>query len=68
MCCTCPDLSAAVLKLCEQIETMANGYCWFARKKTNSHESKTDSCQPILACLTVCVKERFNTLEHKQKC
>lgn len=67
MCCTCSDLSTAVLKLCEQIKTVANSYCWFARKKTNSHQSKTDPCQPILACLTVCVKECFDTLEHKQK-
>lgn len=65
--CTCSDLSAAVLELCEQIKTVANGYCWFARKKANSHQSKSDPCQPILARLTVCVKERFDTLEDKQK-
>lgn len=65
MCCTCSDLSATVLKLCEQIKTVANSYCWFARKKTNSHQSKTDPCQPILARLTVCVKECFDTLEQK---
>lgn len=67
MCCTCSDLSAAVLKLCEQIKTVANSYCWLARKKTNSHQRKTNPCQPILARLTVCVKEGFNTLEDKKK-
>lgn len=60
------DLGAAVLKLCEQVEAMANRHCWLARQKTDSHQGQADSGQPVLAGLSVCVEESLDGLEDKR--
>lgn len=57
------DLGTAVLKLCEQVEAVADRHCRLARQKAYSHQGQADSGQPVLAGLAVCVEESLNGLK-----
>lgn len=42
---------------------MTNGHCWLSRENTDPHQCQADPRQPVLACLTVSVKECSYTLK-----